>query len=227
MYKFCNNFQYAYNNLDEFHLLKKIVVITSKNSVGYNDFISAFNMKFYENKDEFSIDVRYEKFENLKELCLLIQYLDTEGYDAICIVRGGGDSCKFQVFQTDHFIKCITETITPIFLGIGHYNTYLYSAKFADYSATSPSALGCIIDNHNHMINLIKLIKNTITDKNNTIRNLEMQLQERQKENNTIKNLETQLQEKQRKIKDLNWLLIFIGISFISIIFVLLSNKFT
>lgn len=79
-------------------------------------------------------------FSSPAEFSELLKQLDTQGYDAISLVRGGG----VKVESTDDLtiLETVVNMKTPVIVAIGHVDEKLFIKQLADKEVPTPSGLG-------------------------------------------------------------------------------------
>ena len=101
--------------LIEWHKIKKIGIISKKETQGYNDFIKQFNLDIELNLVEISL----EGSKTSNETILAIDNLQTN--DIIIIIRGGGATNEISnSFDNIQLFRKIKLSSIPIILAIGH-----------------------------------------------------------------------------------------------------------
>ena len=115
----------------------KIAVISPYGSQGCNDFACVINEKAYQELDYFYptpfwIDEIKNTIEN---------DIKNKGYNCLCIIRGGGPSESFSVFNASEIIKCLENARETMYVvtGVGHSNDSTGCDKVADYCAYTPT----------------------------------------------------------------------------------------
>tara|TARA_B110000858_G_scaffold196521_2_gene255537 strand:+ start:155 stop:1561 length:1407 start_codon:yes stop_codon:yes gene_type:complete len=109
-----NNF-HINKKIIEWHKIKKIGIISKKETQGYNDFIKQFNLDIELNLIEISLEG--EKTSN--ETILAIDNLQSN--DIIIIIRGGGATNEISnSFDNIQLFRKIKDSSIPIISAIGH-----------------------------------------------------------------------------------------------------------
>lgn len=79
-------------------------------------------------------------FSRSKELAFKLQQLDSDAYDVIAIVRGGGSG--IEALDELDILSTIVELKTPIIGAIGHVEEQLFVKQILDKVAPTPNGLG-------------------------------------------------------------------------------------
>ena len=79
-------------------------------------------------------------FSNEYQLLSALVSADAGGYDAVCLVRGGGSD--FGALSSLAVLKAVAEMKTPVLAAIGHENDRLFINEVADKSFSTPTSLG-------------------------------------------------------------------------------------
>lgn len=89
-----------------------------------------------------NVDFHEERisFANATALCNLLQRLDTQNYDVIAIVRGGGSG--IEKLDDLAVVEILTELNTAWIYGVGHEKENLFIRNIADKVIPIPFALG-------------------------------------------------------------------------------------
>lgn len=177
------------------------IISNDKKGKGYDDFKSILE------KTRYTIE---EKFTTLtaENIAKEIQnFSKIKSVDCICIIRGGGNKYDLLDFNNPLLIKAMYDSGLFIFTAIGHTSDNLICNKFADYNASTPTALATYLKNLQYaeinkqkekkllLLSLLLLLNNN-NDNNNLIN-----------ENNDLKNknqyLDLENKRLKRKINDL------------------------
>lgn len=118
--------------------VKHIAVITGGSEAAPCQGAVDFKNKIYRRNGP-SIDYSYVNSNNVKEVIQKLIALDGKGYDAICIVRGGGDKEDLCQYSSPELLQAIHDASTPIITGVGHANDQLLCDRVADYNAGTPT----------------------------------------------------------------------------------------
>lgn len=79
-------------------------------------------------------------FSYAKGLCDILQQADRQGYDAICLVRGGGSG--LEELDNINVLSTLMRMQTPIVAAVGHSFDHITIKDIADHAVATPSALG-------------------------------------------------------------------------------------
>lgn len=111
------------------------VISNNKTGKGYHDFKSILKNTNYIIKERFTTLTAENIAKEIKEL------YETESVDCICIIRGGGNKYDLLDFNNPLLIKTMYDSGLFIFTAIGHTSDNLICNKFANYNASTPTAL--------------------------------------------------------------------------------------
>ena len=124
-------------------------------------------------------------FGNVQEFTHSINSLDSQKYDAIFILRGGGEGLDF--FSNCEVINSILECNTPIFSGVGHGDSNILLRSFVSEYKNNPTDTG---------YHLAKLAKGTR-------KRIEGQLESNKNHHNMIKNKDAIIESQKAQIDEL------------------------
>lgn len=79
-------------------------------------------------------------FSSPSDFTTLLKQLDTQGYDVIALVRGGG--AKVEAADDLSVLETIVNLKTPIIAAIGHVEEKLFVKQIVDKEAPTPNGLG-------------------------------------------------------------------------------------
>lgn len=134
--------------------VNKICIISKKNTQGYNDFISLFNVPLNIKLEEISL----EGNKTSKECINIIKKL--ERVDLIIIIRGGGDTGEISnAFDSLELFETMKKSKIPIITAIGHEqdkDDKLLITNVSDIDFPTPTA--CAKDLNKKLYN--KLLEN-------------------------------------------------------------------
>lgn len=122
--------QYSFSNIRYMG-----VISNNKTGKGYHDFKSILKNTNYIIKERFTTLTAENIAKEIKEL------YETESVDCICIIRGGGNKYDLLDFNNPLLIKTMYDSGLFIFTAIGHTSDNLICNKFANYNASTPTAL--------------------------------------------------------------------------------------
>jgi len=102
-------------------VVKTIGLLASKNTSGYQDFISNLTENQY--GYVFNIELYSSAVQGnaaAKGIVTNLKKADEEAYDCVVIIRGGGSKMDLDVFNAYEISKQVSQMKTPVFSGIGH-----------------------------------------------------------------------------------------------------------
>ena len=114
----------------------KIVLVYPNTSIVHQDFqreIGSMAEKYF--LDEVRIP-----FTIASRLTDEIERLDTQSYDAICLVRGGG--ADFGALESAELLEAVASLKTPVIAAVGHENDKLFINEVVDKFFITPTSLG-------------------------------------------------------------------------------------
>lgn len=114
----------------------KIALLLAEGSITLSDFDAGIKaaksaIDFHEHRTPFS---------KSRELASKLQQLDSEGYDVLAIVRGGGSG--IEALDDLEVLSTISELKTPVIGAIGHVEEKLFIKQILDKVASTPTGLG-------------------------------------------------------------------------------------
>lgn len=124
-------------------------------------------------------------FGNIQEFTRCIDSLDSQKYDAIFILRGGGEGLDF--FSNCEVINCILECNTPIFSGVGHGDSNILLRSFVSEYKNNPTDTG------HHLAKLAESTRKRVED----------QFESNKNHNNMIKDKDTIIEAQKAQIDEL------------------------
>jgi exodeoxyribonuclease VII large subunit len=140
------------NQLSLNKVIRKIAVISSETSAGYQDFRHTLIHNSYGYK--FNIDDYFTLIQgdlNAKRLVSKIIEVYSSGiqYDLVVIIRGGGSQTDFLIFDNYEVCRAIAKFPIPIVTGIGHQKNESISDLVAHTSTKTPTQTAEFILAHN------------------------------------------------------------------------------
>lgn len=116
--------------------LPKIALLLAEGSITLSDFDAGIKaaksaIDFHEHRTPFS---------KSRELASKLQQLDSEDYDVLAIVRGGGSG--IEALDDLEVLSTISELKTPVIGAIGHVEEKLFIKQILDKVASTPTGLG-------------------------------------------------------------------------------------
>jgi len=131
-------------------VLKKIAVISSATAAGFKD----FSQHLYDNPYGYGFQI--ELFQSAmqgqnteREVLMAFDSIDTDYYDTICIIRGGGSKLDLSAFDNYAIASRIIESPIPVFTGIGHEIDQSICDIVAHSSLKTPTAVAAFLVDHN------------------------------------------------------------------------------
>lgn len=130
-----------------------------------------------------------------------LRSLDTQKYDAICLIRGGGSG--LDTLDDIEILKCAATLNTPFIAALGHDADKLYLKDIADYASSTPDGLG------RDFFNLRERVSMTLNNSKDAIRKqveneFKKLIDEKEKTNIQQKTqYEKQLKDKDKALADL------------------------
>lgn len=114
----------------------RIVLLLAQTSITMSDFEAGINAA----KSAIDFVERRVNFSSPEVFASALRQLDTEGYDAIAVVRGGGSGLD----SADDLkvLEALSGMTTPVIAAIGHVEDRLYFKQMSDKVAPTPTGLG-------------------------------------------------------------------------------------
>jgi exodeoxyribonuclease VII large subunit len=133
-------------------VIQNIALITSVNSMGYTDFLNTIKTNRFQYS--FAIDNYFSVVqggEAERELvnALVQVYNSGKKYDAVVIIRGGGNKTDFLVFDTYSLSRAIAKFPMPIITGLGHHEDVSIADMMAHTHTKTPTKAAEFIVSHN------------------------------------------------------------------------------
>ena len=132
-------------------VIKRIALITSISTSGYADFHKQVIQNKYGYQFEivdFNVTVQGDKA--VGEICQKLEYLNSQRFDIVAIIRGGGSKLDLDVFNNYTLAKAIATHNLPIYTGIGHETDISVVDMVASMQHKTPTALGAYIVEQAH-----------------------------------------------------------------------------
>ncbi|MGN0771704.1 MAG: exodeoxyribonuclease VII large subunit [Christensenellales bacterium] len=124
--------------------LKKVCVITSAQGAVIRDIITTVRNK--NNYIDIVVkDVRVQGESCAGDIIRAIEQVDSMGYDAIIIARGGGSIEDLQGFNSENLVYAIYHANTPIISAVGHETDFTLCDFVADVRCATPTAAANLI----------------------------------------------------------------------------------
>lgn len=125
-------------------LIQRIAVISSRNAAGFTDFVNhlkdnragyVFNLTLFDSAMQGSEteNAIIGAFENIA--------VNTDKYDAVVIIRGGGSISDLSWFDNYNIAYYITQFPLPVITGIGHDKDLTVTDMVANVSLKTPTAV--------------------------------------------------------------------------------------
>ena len=133
-------------------VIQKIALIASVNSMGYTDFLNTIRTNRFHYS--FAIDNYFSVVQGVeaeRELvkALVQVYNSGKKYDAVVIIRGGGNKTDFLVFDTYSLSRAIAKFPIPIITGLGHHEDVSIVDLMAHTHTKTPTQAAEFIVSHN------------------------------------------------------------------------------
>lgn len=170
-------------------VIQKIALIGSPNTAGYTDFIKQLT------SNDFLIHFKTTTYpcavqgdKALPEIIEQLQIINTNLYDAIVIVRGGGSKFDLEIFNDLNLAQKIAKMPIPVLTGIGHETDSSIADLVAYKYLKTPTALASFIIDRAHQYlltiqntfqNIKECYKSQIKDRNHEINFLIEQIKHR------------------------------------------------
>lgn len=124
-------------------LIKRIAVISSQSAAGYTDFIEQLHSNpygFAYNTTLFAATMQGEQTENSVCAALNLIKQQTDDFDVVVIIRGGGANSDLQAFDSEIIAEECALFPLPIISGIGHARDLSILDLVAYKSVKTPTA---------------------------------------------------------------------------------------
>jgi len=132
-------------------VVKRIALITSISTSGYADFHKQVDNNKYGYQFEivdFNVTVQGDKA--VGEICQRLEYLNSQNFDIVAIIRGGGSKLDLDVFNHYTLAKTVATHKLPVYTGIGHETDISVVDMVASMYHKTPTALGAYIVEQAH-----------------------------------------------------------------------------
>ena len=143
-------------------LPQRIAVITSKNAAGYTDFINhltnnSYGYSFLTTLVDAAMQGEETEHGVISALDKIAE--NSEKFDIVVIIRGGGSQTDLSWFDNYNIAYHITQFPLPVLTGIGHDKDLSVTDMVAHRSLKTPTAVAdfiveCVADADNHILNL-------------------------------------------------------------------------
>lgn len=114
----------------------KVALVFAATSITLSDFEAGINAA----KSAIDFEEYRANFSNVPELIGLLRKIDSDGFDVIAIIRGGGGGIEKLDDLT--VLEAIVNLATPIIGAIGHVEEKLFIKQLVDKAAPTPNGLG-------------------------------------------------------------------------------------
>ncbi len=151
--KFARGEYVTYNKLLPINpVIQNIALISSSNAEGHTDFLKVlkenqFDYHFF--IDEYLTQVQGESAAPQMVSKLLEIFNSHKPYDAVVIVRGGGATTDFLMFDTYNLSRAVARFPIPVITGIGHTGNQCIVDLMAYKAAIAPTKAAELIIAHN------------------------------------------------------------------------------
>ena len=141
----------------------RICILYARGTITDQDFDRA--VKSAASQIDFTVN-KNVVFANTPSLIQTIKFLDNQGYDAIALVRGGGEG--MEELDDIRLFECLLNTKTPIIGGVSHVGEGFNIFSMVDDNAGTPSLLGQYFND---------LVQETANEREGTINNLRQKIE--------------------------------------------------
>lgn len=132
-------------------VIKNIALIASKDTAGYQDFVTNITKNPYGYKftiDVFSSSVQGSTAEN--EIVNSLKTINHKKYDCVVIIRGGGSKMDLDIFNSYEISKQVSQMQSAVFTGIGHETDITVIDFAANKSFKTPTEVSNYILNKSY-----------------------------------------------------------------------------
>ena len=148
-------------------VLQRIAVLSSKTAAGYKDFINQLKENSYGylfDVELFHIAVQGSQLEEQLIKSFDSIESDSDKYDCITIVRGGGSKLDLSWFDTYAIGERIANSQVPVLTGIGHEIDYSIADMAAHTNLKTPTAVADFLIENNLFFetNIIELVERVL-----------------------------------------------------------------
>lgn len=144
-------------------ILINVALITTHDGAAIKDIKNNTHNKYCK------IDILYTKVQGIgaaEEIAKNIKMLDSVGYDAIIIARGGGSTQDLRIFDSENIVEAVYSAKTPIITAIGHEKDRFLVDDVADVSKGTPSIVATeVIKSDEDIERLFEGCKRNLVDK--------------------------------------------------------------
>lgn len=130
--------------------IKKVAVISGKDSDGLNDFLNELAGNKYGVKLEAYVYECLVQGKNAPEaISKVFQDIQKDSFDVVVICRGGGAQTDLEAFDSYLVAASVATSNIPVVCGIGHTKNYSIADMLAFKSVKTPTKAASIIIEHN------------------------------------------------------------------------------
>ena len=123
-------------------IAKRIGLISSIGTSGYNDFVTELSSNnYYNNFSVKEFNCKVQGKAAIPELIKAIHSANTYDLDVIVILRGGGSKIDLNIFNDYKLCQTICESRLPVMTGIGHETDDVVADLVARKSLITPTAV--------------------------------------------------------------------------------------
>lgn len=179
-----------------------VCVITAKTGAVIRDIVSTIRKKnLILNIDVVDVKVQGQFAEN--SIIDALNFVDSIGYDAIIIARGGGSMEDLMPFNSERLVYKIYECKTPIISAVGHETDFTLCDFVADIRVPTPTAGGELVgfdvkELQNNLLAYCEIFKKQL---DNRMQYASLQLNQAVK--SIVNKLQLNLLESESKVKHL------------------------
>ena len=148
-------------------VIQKVAVISSSTAAGYQDFIQHLTHNPYGYAFSCKLFPAAMQGQNTeREVVAALRSIDTDYYDVVCIIRGGGSKLDLSAFDNYNIAFEIANYPLPVFTGIGHDIDMTVTDIVSHEILKTPTAVADFVLDHNlryesDIINMQQIIEQT------------------------------------------------------------------
>jgi exodeoxyribonuclease VII large subunit len=127
-------------------VIQKIALVGSPNTSGHTDFLKQLQ------RNEYGFDFKITQYgclvqgeKAVGEIISKLNEIQSQNYDAVIIIRGGGSKFDLEAFNSYELAKTVANFPLPVFTGIGHETDTTVIDFVANKYFKTPSAVGSYI----------------------------------------------------------------------------------
>ena len=132
--------------------IKRTELRNKKSQLGYKNVDSILEDILFKGErqpDAASAHIEFKEFRvpfsQSADVVKLLNNLDSEAYDAIALVRGGGGG--IEALDDISVLDCVVSLSTPLICAVGHVEEKIFIKNLADKVAPTPNGLGTYFSN--------------------------------------------------------------------------------